>query len=1227
MTKILLKSLKLTTKDTKMNKLHLFLAVLLFTLSLQAQDADQNFTKVITYKKPTTQGNVDITNPADAAIQVTYYDGLGRPIQQIAHKQAANGKDIVTHIEYDQFGRQIKDYLPYTTSSASLSYNPNGQTDVMNYYASTYNVNTTVPYSEKQLENSPLSRVLKQAAPGESWALGSNNEIKMEYQTNADNDVKLFTANATWDATNEIYNISLVQNSFYAKNQLYKTVTKDENWKTGVNNTSEEFKNKRGQVILKRTYNNSVAYDTYYVYDQYDNLTYVIPPLAAEQAAITQTILDNLCYQYKYDSRNRLVAKAIPGKQWEYIVYNKVNLPVATGPAFSPFGGTNTGWIITKYDGLNRPISTGWFDGLQPTAAGRLTFQNKMNSAGDSYYEAKALNNGTNVVDNITISYTDKVYPRFNNEPYKLLSVNYYDDYNFPHANLINYTVTGVTLATSLKGLPTGSWVRVLEGEDKTNAEQSYTLYDDRYRPVRSYTKNHLGGFTQVDTSLDWAGKTLQIITTHKRKDSDQTLTTTETFEYTDQDRLYIHKHQVNGEPEETLTENFYDPLGQLITKNTGSYLQEVNYKYNIRGWLTSINDKEIAPSEDGYVQLGSGDLFAFKVSYDDVMYPVGNVERLYNGNISETQWVTSTDNTVRHYGYSYDHLNRLEEAIFIQPKIGGEENAFNESLQYDKNGNITHLERNGKIYSDITPIDILSYTYEYNKLKTVKDDSGSPQGFNDGNPSGTDYVYDSNGNLISDANKKITSITYNHLNLPTHFQFANGNNIDYLYNAIGTKVSKKVKTGAEYADTDYLTGYQYRSSYTQAQGDQSTAELQYFPHAEGYVLHKEGKFFYVYHYTDHLGNIRLSYTYDNDTSMIRIMEENHYYPFGLKHDSYNTQHLGYSTYTDEGEITNYVLEEVPKFVGDGSFAYKFGNKELQDELGLNMYDYGARNYDPALGRWMNIDPLSETSRRWTPYNYAYNNPMYFVDPDGMQANDWVYVNDEMKYDSRVTDQASATELYGEEAKYHEVGYSYTSREGDNIVLGDLGFFKDNGVLGWSYDMASTEGQISEVNKAYAGSALVLSAITADGVTPEPTDAAVQKWIAYAVVGTIAGAVIMKRDAEIDGILDRAIDGPPGVQYSLRANSSGEYPIMSSGSSVPTGTMHLNAGDVWKYGETTNPSGRYSADDLSTVGAGGVTQYNEFTGTQTQVKAMEKVKIYNYFITNGQLPPGNKIFR
>ncbi len=116
-----------------------------------------------------------------------------------------------------------------------------------------------------------------------------------------------------------------------------------------------------------------------------------------------------------------------------------------------------------------------------------------------------------------------------------------------------------------------------------------------------------------------------------------------------------------------------------------------------------------------------------------------------------------------------------------------------------------------------------------------------------------------------------------------------------------------------------------------------------------------------MYNYTDHLGNIRLSYSNTGLNNTIQIQDQNHYYPFGLKHKGYNTeQSLAYK--------------------------YKYNGKEFQNELGLNFYDYGARNYDAALGRWMNMDPLAENSRRWTPYNYAYNNPVFFVDSDGMQA-------------------------------------------------------------------------------------------------------------------------------------------------------------------------------------------------------------------------------------------------
>jgi RHS repeat-associated protein len=915
---------------------------------------DKNYIITKAYKVASTSSIASPT-PAQATVAITYYDGLGRPIQQIANQQSNTGKDIVTHMEYDTFGRQTKEYLPFVGTNRNMIYDSSAQNNVLAFYNTPNYENTANPFSEKVLEASPLNRVLKQSAPGNDWAIGQGHEIKLDYQTNVANEVKRFTATATWNATSGVFDTALGNASgttFYEPNQLYKNVTFDENsaaTPTENNGSTVEFKNKEGKLVLKRTYattgsveSSMEKHDTYYVYDVYGNLTYVIPPMA--DMALTQAILDDLCYQYQYDARNRLVAKKLPGKQWEFMVYDKLDRVVATGPAFSPFSDvTASGWLITKYDAFNRVAYTGWLNSAA-TATTRATLQQAQNGA-TAINENKQ--NG-NTIDTVPVNYSNNVVPT----TFKLLSVNYYDTYEIPNLSGLATSVEGQTATTATKGLSTGSWIRVATTTAETKAETSYILYDAKFRPIRSYTTNYLGGYTCTDSKLDsFSGQLQYTLQKHKRTDADTELAIKDAFTYSAQDRLLTHTHQINGGAVQLLAENTYDELGKLISKKVGNTsatpLQKVDYSYNIRGWIKTINNPTA-------LQQGTdpADLFGFKMNYNTLDGNTAVANKLYNGNIAETFWSTATDGGfVRNYGYKYDNLNRLKDATYQKSNLVTR--MYDENLTYDKNGNILTLKRNGDndAQTGAFAIDNLSYAYatNSNKLMSVTDTPASAtSGFKDGNTTGDDYVYDANGNMIVDKNKKITAITYNHLNLPTKIVFPTGN-IMYIYNAAGKKVQKVVTENTTVTTTDYLGEYQYKN-----------IVLQYFPHAEGY--YDDVKKAYVFNYTDHLGNLRLSYTKNPSTNALIILDENNYYPFGLKHNGYNP------------------IVPVPEN------RRLYNGKELQDELGLNQYDYGARNYDPALGRWMNIDPLAETSRRFSPYTYALNNPVLFIDPDGMEA-------------------------------------------------------------------------------------------------------------------------------------------------------------------------------------------------------------------------------------------------
>jgi len=227
---------------------------------------------------------------------------------------------------------------------------------------------------------------------------------------------------------------------------------------------------------------------------------------------------------------------------------------------------------------------------------------------------------------------------------------------------------------------------------------------------------------------------------------------------------------------------------------------------------------------------------------------------------------------------------------------------------------------------------------------------------------------YDQNGNLTRDLNKGIGTastdgIEYNHLNLPTKIEMGS-EDISYVYDAAGTKIQKTVSTGSSV--TDYAGNYIYQGG-----------TLQFFGQPEGYVTPDgQGGYDYVYQYKDHLGNIRLSYV-DDGNGGLEIVEENNYYPFGLKHKGYNENGMS--------SLGNDVAQK-----------WKFGGKEYEDDLEKNTVAYEWRDYDPAIGRFGKIDRFAEEYVGISPYAFTANNPMVFREIQG----DSIDVSQIIQYDN-----------------------------------------------------------------------------------------------------------------------------------------------------------------------------------------------------------------------------------
>ena len=469
------------------------------------------------------------------------------------------------------------------------------------------------------------------------------------------------------------------------------------------------------------------------------------------------------------------------------------------------------------------------------------------------------------------------------------------------------------------KGSLTGSAVTV--SGSSTKIYKGY-YYDVKGRVTKVVQNNLLGGYDVTNTVYTFTGQPATVTHSHTASGK-STRTEVYTYSYDHADRVSKVEHTLGG-TKITLADYTYDSFGRLSTKSLhGSAANKLTYAYNLRSWLTGITSTRFT---------------------QNLYYNTGVGTARYNGNISSMTWKSGNESTVRGYKFTYDGLDRMLNATYGETAgISTNANRFSENVTgYDKNGNIKGLQRYGQLSSAAYGmIDNLTLTLNGNQLNRV-DDAVAASTYNggfefkNGANAADEYSYDANGNLTKDLNKGISGITYNFLNLPNVVTFSDGSTITYTYGADGTKLRTVHKIGSTTTTTDYCGNVVYEN------GVQKLLLTE-----EGYVTLSDSK--YHYYLKDHQGNNRVVISQSGT-----VEETNHYYPFG------------------------------------GAFAstsnvqpYKYNGKELDSKKGLNWYDYGARHYDAALGRFTTNDRFAEKYYSMSPYQYGANNPVNNIDVNG----------------------------------------------------------------------------------------------------------------------------------------------------------------------------------------------------------------------------------------------------
>jgi RHS repeat-associated protein len=902
---------------------------------------------------PEKNPNTLMGRPTGDVLQTTQYiDGIGRPVQSVVKSGSLVNStntyaDMVSAAEYDALGREQFKYLPFASyGSTGNAASADGllKSDPFQQQAAFYhNANAASPvkgqeqsffYERIKFEASPLSRPTEVYNAGNSWVGTSEDPnpanrrgVRISHKTNTPADVIRI-----WTVTNSAGAFgSYASAATYQPGELLKKISTDEK-----GNQVIEFKDKSGRDLLKKVQVLSSAYDdgsgkdhtgwlcTYYVYDDLNQLRCVIQPRAVEAMSVaanwslSQEQLEEFCFRYEYDHKGRVIMKKVPGVAPLYMVYDGRDRLVLTQDGrqrqLQP-----AEWSYTKYDDLNRPVSTGIYINSQ---------------SHQQHIQAAASSAG---------------YPVFNND-YWELTVTFYDNYDWLPA----YSGHGFTANAYSHGLPpaSNSWpypqefaqskatygmVTGMKVRELASGQDLYSInyYDEEGRLIQTRANNVAGGTDTYSMQYSFGGQVLHTVMEHHNNSSTaQTYTIQSRNSYDKLGRLVKveKKYQYTTcancdiilQDWKVIAEYGYDARGQLSKKklapNGGTSLQELDYDYNIRGWVLGMN-REYAKNASA-----AGKYFGFELGYDNTGIKtaggatVGSYAKgQYNGNVAGTVWRSKGDDQRRKYDFDYDIASRLLKGDFTQHNgtAYAQDNAIDFSMKmgdgsdpfsaYDANGNILRMQHWGLKGVSSSQLDDLRYTYyndgSSNKLKNVIDfvnDENTKLGDfrtsalhpqkNDkinyaGNPLGynpnliVDYTYDANGNLVKDLNKDLVAsggangIEYNHLNLPKKVTLRDKGTIEYVYDATGVKLKKIVKeniasssyTGELKVTTTYIGGFVYESrQYTPAH-----ATIQNYTDRLLLIGHEEGRIRFEpttgaawdYFIKDHLGNIRMVLT------------------------------------------------------------------------------------------------------------------------------------------------------------------------------------------------------------------------------------------------------------------------------------------------------------------------------------------------------------------------------